>query len=87
MAKSERDIVIGRRIAEIREDRRMSQAWTADQIGASKHVLAHWEHGQRISVGDLEKLASVFSCSIDDFRALPGASIPRMRKRRRPLLF
>jgi transcriptional regulator with XRE-family HTH domain len=81
---SERNAAIGKRIAEIREDRGLTQAALAAAIGVSKYMVFHFEHGQtRIAVEHLELIAAALQCRINDFRAPPGSPFRKQRLRGR----
>lgn len=57
---------IGRRIAELREDRRLTQPVVADRVGVSLRGYQKWEAGTAApGWGNLEKLANVFDVSAD----------------------
>jgi DNA-binding XRE family transcriptional regulator len=78
---SERDAVIGKRIAQIREHRLMTQAALGQAIGVSKHAIYHFENGhRRITVKALELMAGALRCKMKDMRMDPAeAGPPRVR--------
>jgi transcriptional regulator with XRE-family HTH domain len=77
---SKRDAVIGKRIAQIREHRLMTQAALGEAIGVSKYAIYHYEHGhRRITAKVLELLAAALHCTLKDLVAPPEAPIPRIR--------
>jgi DNA-binding XRE family transcriptional regulator len=79
---------IGRRVAAIRKHRCMTQAWLADAIGVSKHVLVQVEHGcTRVTLEVAVRIAAVLRCTIYDLLAEPDAPMPRLtRSRHQPRL-
>jgi transcriptional regulator with XRE-family HTH domain len=90
---SERDAVIGKRIAQIRKHRLMTQAALGQAIGVSKHAIYHFENGhRRITVKVLEHMARALRCKMKDMRMDPAdvgpprvraAPIPRIRPKSR----
>lgn len=57
---------IGRRIAELREDRRLTQPVVADRVGVSLRAYQKWEAGTSAPAWrNLEHLAEVFSVTAD----------------------
>lgn len=57
---------IGRRIAELREDRRLTQPVVADRVGVSLRAYQKWEAGTSAPAWrNLEQLAEVFGVSAD----------------------
>jgi transcriptional regulator with XRE-family HTH domain len=57
---------IGRRIAELREDRRLTQPVVADRVGVSLRAYQKWEAGTSAPAWrNLEQLAEVFQVSAD----------------------
>jgi transcriptional regulator with XRE-family HTH domain len=70
---SKRDAVIGKRIAQIREHRLMTQAALGQAIGVSKHAIYHFENGhRRITVELLEHMACALRCKMKDLRMDPA---------------
>jgi transcriptional regulator with XRE-family HTH domain len=64
------DPTIGKRLAAIRQHRRLSQAELAAMVGASKSAIYHYEHGNaRIWPSLLSALASALRCRISDLLA------------------
>jgi transcriptional regulator with XRE-family HTH domain len=77
---SKRDAVIGKRIAQIREHRLMTQAALGEAIGVSKHAIYHFEQGhRRITVEVLEQLARALRCKMKDLCMDPEAGPPLVR--------
>ena len=61
---------IGKRLAAIREHRRISQAELAAALGVSKAAIGHYEHGRvRLTVPRLEQLARALHCRVADLLA------------------
>jgi transcriptional regulator with XRE-family HTH domain len=74
--------VTGRRIANIRRHRGMTQQHLADAIGVTRHVIFHLEHSHtRIDYEQLERIAAALHCTIEDLRGAPDAPMPRIRFR------
>lgn len=71
----------GSRLAEIRNDRRMTQQELGDAVGVSHAAINNWEHDKRKVHNDhLVALAQVLRCSTDNIiRDKIGAPIPRAR--------
>jgi transcriptional regulator with XRE-family HTH domain len=78
---SKRDAVIGKRIAQIREHRLMTQAALGEALGVSKHAIYRFENGhRRITVKALEHMARALRCKVNDLRMDPAeAGPPRVR--------
>jgi transcriptional regulator with XRE-family HTH domain len=77
---SERDAVIGKRIAQIREHRLMTQAALGEALGVSKHAIYRFENGhRRITVKVLEHMARALHCRMKDMRMAPEAGPPLVR--------
>jgi transcriptional regulator with XRE-family HTH domain len=77
---SKRDAVLGRRIAQIRVHRLMTQDALGQAIGVSKHAIYHFENGhRRITVEVLELLARALRCRMKDMRGDPEGPPPRVR--------
>jgi transcriptional regulator with XRE-family HTH domain len=68
----------GRRVAEIRLDRGLTQAEIAAAIGVSRQTVTHWETAARceIEMRGVRKLARVLRVRVDDLRAPAGTPIP-----------
>jgi transcriptional regulator with XRE-family HTH domain len=78
------DPTIGKRLAAIRQHRRLSQAELAAMVGASKSAIYHYEHGNaRIWPSLLSALASALRCRISDLHAPLDAPLPEVKFRRR----
>lgn len=59
-------MIIGQKIARLRERKGLSQPELADKLGVSQSTVAMWESGKRnISNKDLAKLSDFFNVSID----------------------
>jgi transcriptional regulator with XRE-family HTH domain len=73
---------IGKRLAAIRRDRRMSEATLAAAIGVSKGLIWHYEHGLTdVPTSRLVDLARVLHCRTDDIVMAPvEAPMPRVRR-------
>jgi len=57
---------IGRRIADARSRRGLTQTQVADLIGVSERTLSQWESGRGVpSADDAGRLAQAFRCSLD----------------------
>jgi transcriptional regulator with XRE-family HTH domain len=70
---SERDAVIGKRIAQIREHRLMTQAALGEALGVSKHAIYRFENGhRRITVEVLEHMSRALRCKMKDLRMDPA---------------
>ena len=68
---------IGKRLAAIREHRRMSQADLAAALGVSKAAIGHYEHGRvRLTVPRLEQLALALHCRVADLLAPLDTPVP-----------
>jgi transcriptional regulator with XRE-family HTH domain len=77
---SERDAAIGKRIAQIREHRLMTQAALGEALGVSKHAIYRFENGhRRITVKVLEHMARALHCRMKDMRMAPEAGPPLVR--------
>jgi transcriptional regulator with XRE-family HTH domain len=77
---SERDAAIGKRIAQIRNHRLMTQGYLGEAIGVSRYAIYHFENGhRRITATVLELLAAALHCGVKDLVAPPEAPIPRIR--------
>ena len=64
MIKSEE---LGKKIRQLREDRKLSQAELAKVIGTSREIVSNIETGARMpKLGEISELSSFFHCSIDD---------------------
>lgn len=58
--------MLGQRLAQLREERKLSQERFADEIGASRSAVSLWELGERQPRRAwLEKIASFFDVSVD----------------------
>lgn len=56
----------GKRIADLRKKRELSQAYVADAVGVATETFNKWENDkQRISSYNLERLASFFNVTVD----------------------
>ena len=78
------DPTIGKRLAAIRQHRRLSQAELAAMVGTSKSAIHRYEHGNaRIWPSLLSALASALRCQISDLRAPLDAPLPDVKFRRR----
>jgi DNA-binding XRE family transcriptional regulator len=74
------DPTIGKRLAAIRQHRRLSQAELAAMVGASKSAIYHYEHGNaRIWPSLLSALASALRCRISDLHAQLDAPLPEVK--------
>lgn len=58
--------VIGERIRELREERRLSIRELADELGVSDSAVYNAETGNTCSVTFLYRLADHWDCSLDD---------------------
>jgi transcriptional regulator with XRE-family HTH domain len=61
-----RNRAMGRRIAELRETRRLSQPAAADKVGVSLRAYQKWEAGGGIRYPNLERLADTFGARVED---------------------
>ena len=58
---------LGKKIRQLREDRKLSQAELAKVIGTSREIVSNIETGARMpKLGEISELSSFFHCSIDD---------------------
>lgn len=85
---------IGRRIAELREDRRLTQPVVAERVGVSLRGYQKWEAGTTAPAWrNLEQLAEVFNVSADyllgavqERRQEPNAQLDRIEDAQRQIL-
>ena len=62
---------LGRRVAQLRQQARMSQQAVADELGIAQQTLAHYEVGRlRMPVSLLPKLAELFGVPGDELLGL-----------------
>jgi transcriptional regulator with XRE-family HTH domain len=68
----------GRRLALIRQDRRMTQQELGAAIGKSRQTITHWENNPlfELCLSDVTKCAWALHCRPKDLLAPPGAPIP-----------
>lgn len=79
-------IALGRRVAELRNDRKLTQVELADIIGEHYGVVYRIEHAtvQLINIDTLRRLADALRCSVNDLMQSPGSPIPIDRGNGRP---
>jgi transcriptional regulator with XRE-family HTH domain len=70
---------IGRRVAEIRKARGMSQAELATAVGTDKTTIANYEHGRSSPMRRLDQLAVALQVKPDDLLNPPGSPVPPRR--------
>jgi transcriptional regulator with XRE-family HTH domain len=78
----------GRRLAQIRTDRRLTQQQLGVAVGKSKPTICHWENDPFFEVceSDAKKCAQALHCRLGDLLAplnAPIPSDPRLKRRRR----
>lgn len=57
---------IGKKIYELRREKRLSQAQLSFKIGCSQSMIARWEKGEcEPTATNIVKLAAAFDCSAD----------------------
>jgi transcriptional regulator with XRE-family HTH domain len=72
----------GKRLAEIRAYRELSQSQVANSIGVTVKAIQNYEHGRsRIATERLEALAHALKCTPGHLLEEPGAPLPRYRPR------
>jgi transcriptional regulator with XRE-family HTH domain len=78
----------GRRLAQIRTDRCLTQQQFGIAIGKSRHTIRHWENDPffKVRLSDAKKCARALHCRLADLRAPVDAPVPpdpRPKRRRR----
>ena len=82
----------GRRLAQIRTRRRLTQLQLGVAIGKSRHTICHWENDEffEVRLSDAKKCAQALHCRLGDLLAPLDAPIPPdprpKRRRRRSML-
>ncbi len=60
-------IVIGKKIADLRKEKNMTQMELADAMGVSYQAVSNWERGNSMpDISKLPELAALLGCSIDE---------------------
>lgn len=60
-------VQIGKRVAELRKSKNMTQVELADQLGISYQAVSNWETGNSMpDIAKLEDLSNIFDVSIDE---------------------
>lgn len=72
---------VGRRIGELRAERKLTQAELAERMACSTRYIAQVEGGQNLTIETLAKLASLLDVEVTSFFAKPASSAPRQRGR------
>ena len=58
---------VGKKIAELRKAKNMTQMELADAMGVSYQAVSNWERGNSMpDISKLPELAVIFGCSIDE---------------------
>jgi transcriptional regulator with XRE-family HTH domain len=68
----------GRRLAQIRTDRRLTQEQLGAKIGKSRQTITHWENDPLFDprLGDVRTCAQALHCRVPDLLAPLDAPIP-----------
>jgi transcriptional regulator with XRE-family HTH domain len=85
MGKGKIDPAVGRRIAVIRKERRITQATVAEEIGVTVATIQNYEHGRhKVTDEQAEKIAAALNCTVADLyranSAVPPLAIKFGRK-------
>ena len=74
-------MALNNRIKELRESKNMSQPALAKLIGVSMHSVWRWENGKvEPRACELQELAKVFNCKVDDLLNPPKPSTQSGKK-------
>ena len=66
---------LGQRLCEKRQARGLTQGQLAVRLGVTRQAISKWEHGQsQPDLDNLQQLAEVYSCSVDELLGMPTAS-------------
>jgi transcriptional regulator with XRE-family HTH domain len=70
------DPVIGRRLADVRKRRKLTQGALAKKLGVDVSTIKDWEHGRTaLSTGRIAQLARSLECSPGDLWEPVGAAV------------
>lgn len=75
---------VGRRVAELRRERGMTQVQIADALHVAYQWISQIECGQNVSVHTLARLANALDVSIESFFESPKPSRGRPKRGRPP---
>lgn len=70
-------VQIGRRIAELRQQRGWSQTQLAEAIRGSFQWVSQIEAGQNLTIHSLVKVANAFGVTLQDLLEAPDPAVPR----------
>lgn len=71
-----------KRLAELREEKKLTQAQLAEQMNVSRQTVSRWEFGEVApSVENLKKLSELYGVSVDDLLS-DGPTPPEPQKER-----
>jgi transcriptional regulator with XRE-family HTH domain len=68
---------IGRRIGELRSEKRLTQAQLAEKVNRSLDMIQVWEKGTNFTVNTLFLLSKVLGCEVEDFFKRPKTKRPK----------
>ena len=76
MRKTPAHPTVGKRLAELRASRRISQRQLAKHLGITTTTVQNWEHSRAmIPIGRLRQLGDALGCDDIELLRAPGAAI------------